>query len=47
MAEGLLTVVPLWFKIISFMLFSYRIELFKVFQVSFELFKHSVNFLWK
>ena len=47
MAEGSLTVVPLWFRIISLLLILYRIKLFKVFQVFLELFEQSVNFLWK
>ena len=47
MAEGSLIVEPLWFTITSLLVFLYRIKLFKVFQVSLELFEHSVNFLWK
>ena len=45
MAEGSLSVVPLWFRIISLLLFSYQIKLFKIFQVSLKLFENSMNFL--
>ena len=40
MTDGLLIMVPLWFRIISLLLFLNRIKLFKVFQVSLELYEH-------
>ena len=40
MTDGSLIMVPLWFRIISLLLFLYRIKLFKVFQVSLELYEH-------
>ena len=44
MTEWSLTVEPLWFMITCLLVFLHRIKLFKVFQVSFESFEHSVTF---